>query len=307
MKKFFLFTSYVLSVAIIFLTLDFVLGKLFDKYLFLNNDSKMLYAHQGGDGEEIVVLGASRASHHYCPSILESGLGGKCYNYGMDGRNIFNQYVVEDELLTNSLIKPQIIVLEIAAIDIANTPGFNGEKLSNLHVLYKQNKKVREIIDKENPENKFFLGHINLYRYNSRLLGYLKGFIYSDINDLDGYEPLYNNWREEAEQKEVVSKDYYPLKELYFRKFVEYSLNYGIKLLVFNSPEYYEYNKPIDWERRIEAICKEYNVPFYNHAHDSLFLKHREYFNEPFHLNDVGAKVYSEIVVKDIKLYLAND
>ena len=224
----------------------------------------------------------------------------------MDGRNIFNQYIVADEILSNSLKKPHIVILEVASIDIMNSPNYNGEKLSNLYVLYKRNKSVRDIIDIENPEKTFVLQNISIYRYNSRLLGYLKRILAIDSNNLNGYEPLYKQWGEDVERKDDTNVDFYPEKEYYLRRLIEYFLTSGVKLFVFNSPEYYVFENRIPWEDKVESICKEYNVPFINHAHDVLFLAHREWFNEPFHLNDMGAKAYSEIVVNDINHYLQN-
>lgn len=308
MKKFLLFIGYVLSVVIIYLLMDFSLGKIFDKCFYVRNDQVLEYALRGGGGEDLAVLGASRAAHHYVPSIIEDGSGLSVFNYGMDGRNIYNHYVVAELLFADSTKRPSIIVLEIASIDINDSPGHNGEKLSNLYVLYNNNKAVRELIDTVTPEKRFALKFFNLYRYNSSLLGYLRVAISKEKNDFGnkGYKPLTSEWKKEPESRLNKKSKFDPTKEVYLRRLIEDCLNYNVKLFVFNSPEYYNIEDPRPWENKIKDICDGYDVPFFNHAYDSLFLSHREWFNEPFHLNDIGAKIYSKIVVQDINPHISS-
>ncbi len=278
-----------------------------DRYLFLRNDPKLEYACKGGNGEDVVILGASRASHHYVPAVIENELNLSCYNYGMDGLNIFNQFVVANELIENKRIKPSMAILEIASIDIEDTPGWNYEKLSNLNVLYKRNKIVRELIDSDNIYKGFALRYSNLYRYNSLILPLLKSvFLNNNTNEnLKGYVPLHSVWDREIETIENDSSlVVQPEKELYLRALLSSYKEAGIKLVVYNSPDYRNFKYPRLWLDKVSEICSEFSVPFYNHDHDTLFIAHREWFNEPFHLNDEGAHVYTLVVSKEIDNYL---
>lgn len=304
MKNFLLFIRYIFAVVFIYWVLDFSIGKIFDTGLFLKNDPVLEYAYQGGGGEELVILGASRAAHHYVPEVLEEGLDVKCYNYGMDGRNIYNQYVVANCLLADSTKKPEIILLEIAAIDIYDSPGYNGEKLSNLNLLYNKSKYVHDIIDEENPEKSVGLKYINMYRYNSSLLGYIREALADREINNKGYKPLFSIWNDALQPREKQNAQFYPSKDVYLRKLLDKCLESNVRIIVFNSPSYYEFEEPMPWENRIKEICDEYDIPFFNHANDSLFLSHPEWFNEPFHLNDTGARKYSEIVVQEIKNHI---
>ena len=42
--------------------------------------------------EDVLVMGSSRASHHYVSRILADSLGMTCYNGGQDGNGIVMQY-----------------------------------------------------------------------------------------------------------------------------------------------------------------------------------------------------------------------
>lgn len=303
MKKLFLFAGYLASVAVLYFAIDFAAGKIFDKYLFLRNSPALQHAYNNNSSEQIAILGASRAAHHYNTAILRDSLGMSCYNYGMDGRNIFNQYVVAKGVIKSRPHCPEVILLEIAGIDLADQSGYNGEKLSNLNILYRQNSDVKAIIDRENPTIGLVLSCINLYRYNSQLLSYLRTYFEGD-NDRKGYAPLFAKWDKEAGEAQYMSSEFYPAKEEYLRKLIETCLENGVKLIVYNSPEYYIERPLAPWELKVEAVCKEYDVLFVNHSRDTLFMSHREWFNEPFHLNDEGAKVYSSIVAEEMKHYL---
>ncbi len=307
MNKFIKFAGYLLSVAVLFFAIDFAAGYVFDHFLFLKNDAKLKYVYEGGGGHEIIVLGASRASHHYVPSVLKEELGMTCYNYGMDGRNIFNQYVVANRLLKDATKKPRLAIMDVSYIDIDDTPGWNGEKLSNLYQSYKIDENVREIVKKESCVKSYALLLSNFYRYNSLLLALIGNSISPQNvdNTLNGYIPLYAEWEKEIDYingEKVPST--YPLKEEYFRKLLSKFKEFEIKVIVYVSPDYELYSNPSGWEDRIAAICKDYEVPFIDHSHDSLFMEHKDWFNEPFHLNDKGAKKYTSIVAKEIKDYI---
>ena len=42
--------------------------------------------------EDIIIMGSSRASHHYVPEIISEELGMSCFNAGRDGNGIILQY-----------------------------------------------------------------------------------------------------------------------------------------------------------------------------------------------------------------------
>lgn len=306
MKKFILFVGYLCSVAALFFLIDLCLGAMFDKYLFLDNDSKMKYVIDGGNKDSIIVLGASRAAHHYVPSVIEKETGFTCYNYGMDGRNIFSQYIVANEIFSKADVKPKLVLLEVAYIDIEDTPGWNYEKLSNLNVLYKRNNDVKKLLEEINPKEALYLRYCNLYRYNSSILGLLaRQFLSIEEQDKNkGYVPLYSVWNNSADIVEnSESPEIHPIKERYLRLFIELCLNSSSKLIMYNSPDFRVFKNPSIWEKKIKEICDEYGVTFINHSNDALFWEHKEWFNEPFHLNDKGAKKYSTIVSSEIKSY----
>ena len=66
------------------------------------------------------IFGASRASHHYDPSIIEDKLGLSCFNAGDDGKNATYQLGILQMLLKKHT--PKLIVYEIGDL----TPSLDG-------------------------------------------------------------------------------------------------------------------------------------------------------------------------------------
>ena len=303
MKKYLLFVVYILSVAFLFFVIDRVAGVLFDRFFFLKNDTKLEHVILDKESEDIVILGASRAAHHYIPAQIEESLGKTCYNYGMDGRNIYNHYVIANYLLTNKINKPKLVILEAAYIDLEDTPGYNGEILNNLYTLYPKDNVVREIIDRENKYLGYSLCWINCFRYNSVLLASLHTVISAREKDvLKGYQPLFSQWKKDRDVSNKQGKSISLSKEEYFVRLIKLCSDNGVKLIVYNSPDYaYDSTTPPLWIKRLSEICDDNNICFINHAHDSLFMSHKEWFNEPFHLNNTGAIEYSSTIIDEIK------
>lgn len=66
--------------------------------------------------KDVILLGTSRTSHHYIPSILEDSLGMNIYNGGMDGTdNIYMHYFLLNLILRHHT--PKVVCLELSTHD----------------------------------------------------------------------------------------------------------------------------------------------------------------------------------------------
>ena len=50
----------------------------------------------------------------------------------------------------------------------------------------------------------------------------------------------------------------------------------------------------------MKEIADKYGVKFLDSYADSVFMRHKEWFKEPMHLNQVGAREFSKRIVPDI-------
>lgn len=257
---------------------------------------------------DIAIFGASRASHHYVPSVLNDSLSMSAHNYGIDGHNIYTHYLLYEMLLENSPKKPQIVILELSAIDVNNTPKWNEEKLNAFYPYYYTVKSLRSLLaDVLDSKELFAIKTFGLYRHNTSIPDYLKRLVTGFPEDVsDGYKPLYKTWKEPMKFEEEHGKTLDPKKISYIEKIIELSNNNGVMLIFAVSPNYKQLPRTQNWLEEVKRISANNNIPLLYHEKDSMFLSHREWFNEPFHLNDEGAHLYSGIIASEIKELMSN-
>ena len=171
------FIKYILLVIVGLVICDFSISFVIEK-MMKNRYDPIIYSTYNNQSD-IVILGASRAAHHYVPSVFEDSLHLTSHNYGMDGQNIFMHYFVLNSLLEHSGIKPKIVILEVGAIDINYTPQWNTEKLNILYPYYHSDDGVKNLLsDVLDPGELLALKLLGLYRHNSNYLSYFKHLLF---------------------------------------------------------------------------------------------------------------------------------
>lgn len=262
-----------------------------------------------GAESEIVIVGASRAIHHYIPYVIKDSLDLSAYVYGTGGQNIYSHYVIIRSLIEHARTKPQLVLLELSYIDVNNTPKWNTEKLNVLFPLYYSENAVKNVLD-DVLDNKELcvVKSSGLYRHNSKFLQYLKNGILDEINETpDGYIPLKNSWGREikSEMRAGDINEVDSTKISYIKMIIDLCKQKNVILAFSISPNYSKSTNEI-WKEEVERIANKYNIKLLDHYQDSVFLMHSEWFNEPFHLNETGAEIYTKMIVKDIKILLNN-
>lgn len=249
---------------------------------------------------QMVIIGASRASHHYESKILEDSLGLSVYNFGIDGRNIFVHYAVLKSLLHNARQKPEYVILDLCTVDIYDNPGFNKERLNILYPYYKDtviSSVLEDLIDKKEWT---IIKNSGLVRHNSSLLQYAQHLIKGNEQTENGYIPLEGKWDKPLETLNPSPNKIDPDKLRYLQYFIEECKANDIKLLLTVSP-YFGFSKDKRWVEEIEKIAVKNNITFLYHENDELFLRNPQLFNEPAHLNSQGAAEFTKIIIEDLR------
>ncbi|MEP6513307.1 MAG: hypothetical protein ABJA79_05530, partial [Parafilimonas sp.] len=153
-----------------------------------------------------------------------------------------------------------------------------------------------------------------LYAYNSLILPIVMGINFGkkkkpDKKDIvNGYLPLHGTKIIETvpphyEFDETATDS--TAKEM-FEKFVKLATDHHIKLYVVTCPLFIQPFPEPPSIRDIKSILVKYNVPYWNYASDTAFLK-RDYFYDYVHPNDKCARPFSAAVASRIKADLAKD
>lgn len=276
---------------------DFLLGNLLEYFYFRIKPSApefyTTYALNKAE-EDIIVFGSSRAQHHYDPDPFEDNLHRTFYNTGKDGQGILYSFVVLKSILKRSQ-KSRIILLDINP-DEFHSYQQDYDRLKELLPYYHSNNAVKEIVDLKGPFEKI-KAYSYLYRYNSLFLTIVIHNLSVDSDFTEkGFEPILDQvWQEELGNWWLEEQIDFTEVEL-FKKFLIEAQNANCEVYVVISPTYRKYRRQTQSIQIAEKICRDLNVPLFNYDQNPLFLNNRMLFVDPTHLNDDGAKLYSEII-----------
>lgn len=298
MKKFlFRIVIFFMAVAII----DVLFGKCCD-YMYVHSKSgdsrKINYAIRECNAD-VLIMGSSRANHHYNPQIISDSLGLPCYNLGIDGSGA----ILMDGFyrLISQRYVPKLIIYELtSSFDCYKNPGDanNTRYLSQLKPYYRKDC-IKQLFDDVDGHERMKLNS-GLYRYNTSCLNLFRSFIGHAAIEGNGFLPL----------KGVMS-DYKPfevdtdskidsLKVKYFKQFIHDCKDNGTKLLFVVSPRFGA-TTSIEYQPLFD-ICKQEGcevLDFYCHP---SFVSTKDFFNDSYHLNDVGAAEFTITIAN----YLTN-
>ena len=252
---------------------------------------------------DVVIIGSSEASHHYIPSVIkhtvDSIYNSDCtvYNAGIDG-HYFNYQSCWIECILKRY-SPKIIIWDLSDVALMKS----DEGYNSIYPYYNCNKVVERYVNEEEmPELLKILS--KQYQYNSKFLGYIKDIVFPQ-GFTDGYIPLYGKMSKKTADmknnegiKDFV--DYDSLSITRFRKILKLCNAKKIKLIIASSPRF---AKSLG-NNFLYSECKINNIHFFDKKNTPYFNHRPELFQDGAHLNDEGAKIFSEMFCSDLKLNL---
>lgn len=246
--------------------------------------------------DSILVLGSSRAIHHYDPKILEDSLGVTAYNCGLDANGILFQYGRLAMMMER--YTPKMIIYDaIPQFDIAIKDD-PAKYLAWLKRWY-GHPAVDSIFNDVAAEEKFKMIS-NLYQYNEAFIQMLSDNVHPQQKiAYKGYKPLEGvmNYNPVLTPEEIV--EWHPLKLKYFKKLISLCKTNDIKLVMVYSPWYGK--KSSESYTRLTQLCKDNNIPvidFYanGNINDSTHL-----FTDQSHLNIDGATKFTKVLISELR------
>lgn len=247
---------------------------------------------------DVVIMGSSRAHHHYVSSIFADSLGVTVYNAGVDGNGI-----VLSKGLYEMMAKrytPKIVLYDVEpAFDInMNAEDGNNTRYIGLLRPYCNDAQVKQIITRVDVSEKY-KDLSALFRYNSKIIELLKDYVTLGDYTIDGFAPLYGELKREPEKRMEAKKPKIDtLKLSLLEEFVAELSKSDTRLIVMASPKYASCSsEELD---PVKDICDKYGVFFGDYYCVSEFQK-KELFKEKMHLNETGAKEFSSHVAGCLK------
>lgn len=292
MKKFLL--HILLFFAIVAVT-DAVAGQVFH-YLqsaVAKGRTKVEYHACRESNEGIIIMGSSRASHHYVPKILADSLGMECFNAGQDGNGIILQY--GRWRMISERYSPKLIIYDI-------TPNFDVALNDNMTYVdrlkpFCDDKNVKGYISDVFPMENIKL-FSKMYRFNYKFLEILSDCATGkDISD--GYAPLDGLIRKEivdqTEQKRAnIMVDNIKLR--YLEQLVVEAKEKGTKVVFVLSPSFRGVEKDLTTINEVKAISERNNILFWDFSNDEM-CKESSLFYDSVHLNAEGAELFTKKLI----------
>lgn len=291
----------VFALGLLFIVFDYFIGGLSEKMYY--NSKYGVYHRQiyslRESKEEILVLGSSRAAHHYVPQLFEDSLGMSCYNAGSDGMCIYYHYA----LLASRIYRgcpPKLVICDVMGTDAEVSTGATfslDAALDRLAPHYDETPEIEELFAINGWKEKFKLLS-KTYRYNSKLVQTIKCNFIPWPED-KGYEALYGAMDENSENDiPEINSTIEDKKLIYLHKLIKICRDNNVHLILCSSPYY---NQPITQGiRLIKKHAEKEKIPFFDFS-DYEDLQKREFYRDVSHLNDKGAHLYTSAVLNAIK------
>ncbi len=291
--------KYILIFFGFILLVDIVAG-LFYRYKF-DSISYSFYGNINNSlksNSEVLILGSSRALHHYKPTVVTDSLKLTCYNSGTGGYGLFLNYAVLSERIETKK-SPKVVILDLAP----NTMiiGQNSySKLDKLLPYYKKSESFKEIILLNDEFSKLKLVS-NLYIYNSTLYDFIKNDL-GESETGNGYSPI--NQQLDAEKLTpffLESNDYFDENKMaILQKIITLCQKNNIKLFGVVSPTYIKFDKENRIIDKIDSIFNESNTDFFDYSNFSNIYGKPKYFKDQLHMNNLGAEIFSKELMHKI-------
>jgi len=302
-----------LFVALIFMT-DSILGYGLKKLYFIQKKGQFAQTTYAVDStyQDILIFGSSRATRHYKPDIFSSKIKMSCYNGGRDGQMIPFSAALED--VTFKRYIPKIILLDINPWELSKGRS-KYEKLSILFPYFNYHPELESHLDRINKGEKYKLLS-KTYAFNSSLFISLNNFILEKRlpKENSGYLPLTGIMTKEAYEDYLSKSASINASEFknnsldttavnLYTSFLKKARKHGIKTFVFISPCILNNSFNPFKKNLIKQIALEEGAAFYDYSGDSRFNNNYTLFSDIFHLNNVGAEIYTKLVADNLQVY----
>lgn len=288
---------------ILLIALDFVIGGSIKKAYFSQNHGayyRATYVLETAK-PDIMILGSSKAVHHYISTLIQDSTKNSCYNGGRDG--CFINY---SNAATNCILKrysPKILVLDVLDDEFEESSYNVHDKVSSLFPYYHDHPEIRNIVDLKSPFEKYKLMS-GMYTFNTLLLPSITGTL--DLSKkkgaetpLLGYLPFFDHWSGEMKIVDSRKEKLSFIKIQALKNIVDSCRVKQVKLIFIISPTYkkfvQEFNPTADLTKRIADSA---HIPFWNYLEDTTFLNNRSYFEDIRHLNNSGALIFTKDIIR---------
>lgn len=257
------------------------------------------FAYQNFTKEaELVIIGSSRAKHHYDCKVFEDSLHLNTYNLGCDAYGILQQYLVLQRLIENNK-GTSTVIFDVTHKTLLDAFGWSDNNELNFIPYYWRNDTLKRYMDERYGKycNLKYLS--SLIQYNGKVVDIIvnirhKDKVYEWKNK--GFDPIKYSGKPNTDFRSDNIKEYTPspLCIQLLDNMVSLSRKHNIRLILMISPVV------DDWTpfcQCLQNYASQNNVEFYDFSREKGLSDNMFFFKDYHHLNEVGAREFTKEVV----------
>lgn len=271
--------------------------------------------YNGHINADVLICGASRAWVMTSPAILDSVLNINSYNIGIDGWNFGMQYARFRIYCQHNTLPKYIVQCIDPSTFNKRQDLYNYQKF----LPYLNDTIIRRVTSEYEGAFTFSEIYFPMFKYNNKF-EYVKEGILAHwgkepkSKKYKGYYPNPHEWNAaefnqfKATHPDGVTEvvDSVTLKE--FEEYLKYCKDNNIQLIFESPPVYYEGRDLVKNAGEIldmaKKYAKEYNIPYLDYSYDSSLTLNSDYYYNSYHMNKVGAELFSQKLAQDLKQYI---
>lgn len=237
---------------------------------------------------DVLIMGSSRASHHYIPSVIENLTSFSCYNCGEEGNGSILAYA-RFKMATDRY-KPKVVIYEITPeydyfVDEDNSKYFRYLK------PYYFNRNVKYLFKKFSDKMEVLKLNSKLYQHNSLFLTMLiDNIIFRDNHN--GYSPL-NGMLKQKKDLKRKTRNIDMKKAQLIESIISECKTKGINLFLVISPRFISVNDD-EYYTYAYSLAKANETIIFDFRKVKGISDNPVFFNDLLHLNDKGANYYTQ-------------
>jgi hypothetical protein len=294
--------------ALLLIALDRLVGSVFRSLYFRTSSGEGggLINRALTKNPEILILGSSRAKHHFDPEIISKALSLSAYNAGINGQDFLYAAMLLD-VRRQSNPPPKIILFHIDRRSF----GENDDERTKAKVFsyyLERSPVVRDTLIETFTDR---LKYLSLsYRANNKVLPILSN-LKSRPESENGFVALKGQMKVPiADDRQTPSP--WGLKLKFLDEIVRNCRASGTKLFFVSSPRFFvddiERKEHQAWLTQIADILKKYpDIEFIelDSFNRPEIFQHAELYRDSDHLNAKGAEIFSLALADELKQRLA--
>lgn len=269
-----------------------------------NPDNYEMTSYYGAEmaTEDMLIIGASPATHHYIPAMLKDSLGLSVRNIGKDGAFLYCQ-ICQVRLILERYT-PKYVIWDLNDDCLSHNLDWGDFMEISDYFPYPLNEFSKTIIQEMGPFQQVSMLS-NLYRYNSKLPEYLFAFV-SGRTSQSGYVPLSTEQAFTPEKTSMkVAESIHPLKAKLLEEVLVLSQEKGCQVVLATSPRLaddgVQQTKQYD---ALKEMAQRHAIPYFNYHTDPRFFNNLSLFRDTDHLNEKGASLFTSCIIEDLRKLL---